>query len=269
MGKDYYQILGISPHGTREDIANSFRKLAIKYHPQRDDQDLANKTYAFSEICEAYHVLSNSETKQLYDQYGEEILKEGAPTAQGGLKGGYSYHGNSLEVFRQFFGTPNPYCEITLPVVKDEVKETEGYLVDHSEVIERDIVITLKCTLLEFFYGCTKEIIYTRDELYKEGKNSKKVDIRKEIHVQPGFDHNTILRFPGKGDMKFGEDTSALVIKFEQEADQNIQRKGNDLIQIHTITLQDALQASSVSLETLTGDRVELSIGKSLPLPPP
>ena len=43
MGKDYYKILGVEHTATREDIANAFRKLAIKYHPKRDDEDLANK----------------------------------------------------------------------------------------------------------------------------------------------------------------------------------------------------------------------------------
>lgn len=80
MGKDYYEILGISRDANNEDsstqlggstrfnsdlIANSFRKLAIKYHPLRDDNDLANKSYMFSQICEAYDVLS-SNTEGIY-----------------------------------------------------------------------------------------------------------------------------------------------------------------------------------------------------------
>lgn len=61
--------------------------------------------------------------------------------------------------------------------------------------------------------------------------------------------------------MQFGDDTSALVIKFEEIPEKNIRREGNDLIQIHTLTLQEALQADSISLITLTGDRLEQSIG--------
>lgn len=75
MGKDYYEILGISSEINKTDssskaagsmrfnsdlIANSFRKLAIKYHPLRDDNDVANKSYMFSQICEAYDVLSSN-----------------------------------------------------------------------------------------------------------------------------------------------------------------------------------------------------------------
>lgn len=159
-------------------------------------------------------------------------------------------------------GTSNPYCEITLPTSKDEAKEAEGYWTDLSEIQEGDIVITLKCTLLEFYFGCIKEIMYTRHELYKESKNTKEVEWRREIQVHPGFSNNTVLRFLNQGHMKFGEDTTALVIKFEEIPEKNIRREGNDLIQIHTLTLQEALQADSVSLITLAGDRIEQSIGK-------
>lgn len=144
MGKDYYSILCVSQHADREEIANSFRELAIKYHPLRDDQDLANKSYMFTEICEAYDVLSNEETKKLFDQYGEEILKEGAPTAKGSLRGGYAYHGNSLEVFRQFFGTSNPYCDISLPVVRNLLEEEKGILTSNEFTNHDDIVVTIK-----------------------------------------------------------------------------------------------------------------------------
>lgn len=260
MGKNYYAILGVDSEATREDVSNAFRKLAIKYHPLRDDQDLANKSFNFAQVCEAYDVLSNPDTKQLYDQYGEEILKEGAPTAQGALKGGYAFHGNSLEIFRQFFGTSNPYCEITLPIVRDEAKETEGYLIDDGEIRDNDIVVKLNCTLLEFYYGCTKQVEYTRRQLRKDGKTTKEVEVQKEIHIQPGFDRLTVLRFPNKGHEGFAEVTSGLVVMFEELPEQDIKREGNDLIQTHHITLQDALQASSVSLVTLTGDRVELSV---------
>lgn len=76
----------------------------------------------------------------------------------------------------------------------------------------------------------------------------------------PGFDNNTILRFPNKGNESFGKDTTGLVVKFEEIPEKNIRREGNDLIQTHNITLQDALLSPPISIVTLTGDRVELSI---------
>lgn len=58
MGKDYYAILGLTKYASREEIANSFRKYAILYHPFRENDDLANKTNKFSEICEAYRYVN-------------------------------------------------------------------------------------------------------------------------------------------------------------------------------------------------------------------
>ena len=65
MPKNYYEILGIRENANDEQIANAYRKLAITYHPFRQDQlsekPLAWKQYYFSEICEAYDVLSQAD----------------------------------------------------------------------------------------------------------------------------------------------------------------------------------------------------------------
>ena len=133
MGKDYYEILGVKPDATRENIANSFRKLAIKYHPLRDFKDLSEKSYMFTQICEAYDVLSNIETKNIYDQYGEELLKEGIPAPNGKLKGGYAFHGDYLETFRNFFGTSNPYWDITIPIYDNEEENVEDKRINNHK----------------------------------------------------------------------------------------------------------------------------------------
>jgi DnaJ-class molecular chaperone len=70
---------------------------------------LAVATYAFSEICEAYEVLSSPDLKEIYDKYGEELMKTGVPDKKYGFKAGYKFQGNSFEIFEKFFGTLNPY----------------------------------------------------------------------------------------------------------------------------------------------------------------
>ncbi len=73
-GKDYYAILGVSRTATIEEIKKAYRKLAIKYHPDKNpgDKEAEEK---FKEISEAYEVLSNEEKRRIYDQYGYEGLK--------------------------------------------------------------------------------------------------------------------------------------------------------------------------------------------------
>lgn len=70
MGKDYYKILGI-PNGANEDeIKKAYRKMALKYHPDKNKD--SNAEDKFKEIAEAYDVLSDPKKRVVYDQYGEE-----------------------------------------------------------------------------------------------------------------------------------------------------------------------------------------------------
>lgn len=115
MGKDYYKILGVSRSATDEELKKAYRKLALKYHPDKNKSPEAEEK--FKEVGEAYDVLSDKRKRQIYDQLGEEGLKggmgNGGESARGstGMPGGftYSYHGDPRATFAQFFGTSNPF----------------------------------------------------------------------------------------------------------------------------------------------------------------
>lgn len=111
MGKDYYSILGVGRNASPQDIAAKFRILALNSHPDKNKENgqFALATFAFSEICEAYEVLSTPELKQIYDKYGEELMKAGVPDKKYGFKAGYQFQGNSYDIFEKFFGTANPF----------------------------------------------------------------------------------------------------------------------------------------------------------------
>ncbi|WP_353132010.1 molecular chaperone DnaJ [Pseudopedobacter sp.] len=103
--RDYYDILGVSKSASADDIKKAYRKLAIKYHPDKnpDDKEAEEK---FKEAAEAYEVLSNPEKRQRYDQFGHA-------GAQGGFGGGYGGGGMNMEdIFSQFgdiFGGGSPF----------------------------------------------------------------------------------------------------------------------------------------------------------------
>ena len=73
MGKDYYKILGIARTATEDDIKKAYRKMALRFHPDKNKS--AGAEEKFKEIAEAYEVLSDKRKRDIYDKYGEEGLK--------------------------------------------------------------------------------------------------------------------------------------------------------------------------------------------------
>ena len=164
-GKDntaYYKTLQISQTANREEIADAYRQLALKYHPMRNPKEVQSQCYTtFVQICEAYEVLSDPLMKRIYDKYGDYSLKNGV------MKGtdkfaGYVNTGNHFKIFQQFFGSANPYIENLRKSDKDDPTELEIIAKKHRA---EDIVVVLECELFEFFNGAIKEVEYARKKL--------------------------------------------------------------------------------------------------------
>lgn len=102
MGKDFYKILGIQKGANDDEIKKAYRKLALKYHPDKNKSASAEER--FKEIAEAYEVLSDKKKRDIYDQYGEEGLHGGAPGGGSGESGqqfSYEFHGDPRATFAQ------------------------------------------------------------------------------------------------------------------------------------------------------------------------
>lgn len=90
----YYDILGVQPTATVDEIKKAYRKLALKLHP---DKNPDNDPEQFKELSQAYEVLSDEKKRSLYDQVGEQGMKEGA--------GSGGFHGSDpFDIFNMFFG---------------------------------------------------------------------------------------------------------------------------------------------------------------------
>lgn len=72
---DYYEVLGVSKNATPEEIKRAYRRLALKHHPDKNPANHKEAEEKFKEICEAYEVLSDSQKRQTYDQFGHEGLR--------------------------------------------------------------------------------------------------------------------------------------------------------------------------------------------------
>ncbi|GAB5034233.1 heat shock protein [Nannochloropsis oceanica] len=139
MGRDYYQVLGVSRGADDKEIKKAYRKEALRWHPDKNPDNQEQAQSKFQDISQAFEVLSDPEKKKIYDMYGEEGLKmgggEGPPpngpgggmgggmpegfagfarAGGGGMgtgRGGGSFGGFSdpADIFAQFFGTSSAF----------------------------------------------------------------------------------------------------------------------------------------------------------------
>ncbi|KTG24058.1 molecular chaperone DnaJ [Idiomarina sp. WRN-38] len=101
--QDFYQILGVSKDASDRDIKKAYKRMAMKYHPDRTkgDKDLELK---FKEIKQAYEVLSDPQKRQMYDQYGHEAFEQARQGGGGPGAGGFGGGADFADIFGDVFG---------------------------------------------------------------------------------------------------------------------------------------------------------------------
>lgn len=144
METDYYKILNIEKTATKEEIKKAYRKLSIKWHPDKNLDDTENATKKFKEITEAYEILSDEEKRSIYDQYGIEGLKNNRAENE-------NANHNPFDIFRQFFGSD------------DNDSNSNGNSI---------IRIQVEMTLEELFTTTKKEITFNRRNICKACKST-------------------------------------------------------------------------------------------------
>src|SRR5438445_13604511 len=94
--RDYYEVLGVGRSTSEEEIKRAYRKLAVKFHPDKNPND-PHAEEKFKELGEAYDVLIDADKRAAYDRYGHAAFAHGA----GGFRGGFH---DPFDIFREVFG---------------------------------------------------------------------------------------------------------------------------------------------------------------------
>ncbi|MEN2494245.1 MAG: Chaperone protein DnaJ [Hyphomicrobiaceae bacterium hypho_1] len=95
--QDYYDVLGVNKRANEKDLKTAYRKLAMKYHPDRNPGDSESEKN-FKDVCEAYEILKDPQKRAAYDQFGHEAFEGG------GASGGFNSEFSMEDIFENFFG---------------------------------------------------------------------------------------------------------------------------------------------------------------------
>ncbi|GFZ13785.1 DNAJ heat shock family protein [Actinidia rufa] len=220
-GKSYYDVLQVPRGASDEQIKRAYRKLALKYHPDKNQgNEEANKKFA---------EISNGEKRGIYDRYGEEGLKQHA--ASGGRGGGM----NIQDIFSSFFGG-GP--------MEEEEKTVKG----------DDVVVELDATLEDLYMGGSLKVCEQCPNVkYEREGYFVTVDIEKGM--QDG--HEVV--FYEDGEPIIDGEAGDLRFRIRTAPHDRFRREGNDLHTTITITLVQALVGFEKTIKHLDENPVDIS----------
>ena len=266
--KDYYKILGVSRDASQDELKKKYRKLAAKYHPDRNpDDDTAEDK--FKELGEAYEVLKDPEKRKLYDKVGSDWKKyqqAGASAddfnwsqyaGQGGgqrvnmedVFGGAGQGRGSGSPFSSFFetifGGGDPFGG------RQQARQYQSRAGQRSAVRGADTEAELTIGLKEALEGAQKQFRI----------NGEKV----KLNIPAGIESGKKLKLKGKGHISAqGGKKGDLFLKVNVDEPEGFERKGKNIIQKVPLDLYKAILGGDLTVETLQG-KVKLNIPPETP----
>jgi DnaJ family protein B protein 4 len=277
MGKDFYEILGVPRNADNDAIKRAYKKLALKYHPDKNPGDPAAEQ-KFKEVAEACEILSDEQKRKIYDQYGEDGLKGGVPP-EGGMPGGFpggfpggaqtfhfggqggGQHVDPREFFSFMFGGEDLGSMFGnmggmggmggMPGMGARGARGKRHSAKPPNFEQK-----VACTLEELFTGCTKK--YNVERTMRDGSKDKKLF---EIAVKPGWKAGTKVTFEQDGGYIDGYDQPCdFVFVIQEKSHAKYKRHGDDLKMNITIPLGEALLGTTVNTVDLNGQNVTITV---------
>ena len=233
--KDYYKILGVERSASQDEIKKAYRKLAVKYHPDKNPDDKVAEE-KFKEISEAYQVIGNADSRKKYDELGAnwKQYENAGFNGFGGGGQGFSASGFS-DFFDMFFGGQGGGAGF-------DIRDFMGGGRRSSRPAKgSDLNATINMTLLEAYQGSQRMLDLNGNTI--------------KITIKPGVRDGQVLRIKGKGNPgRNGGDNGDLLIKVVITNDPVYQRDGDDLIKNINIDIYTAILGGKITVNTLKGD---------------
>lgn len=274
----FYDILGVSPNASEQELKKAYRKLALKYHPDKNP-DAGDK---FKEISQAFDVLSDAKKRRVYDEEGEDGLKEG---------GGGERH-SAMDIFDMFFGGgmrgPRGPRKAKDVVHQINVTLEELYNGSTRKLALQKNIICPKCDgrggkegavrTCQTCRGSGMEIRVNRlgpgmiqqmqticstcrgqKEIINEADRCKtclgqKVSREKkvlEVQIDKGMTDGQTIRFSGEGDQQPGIEPGDIVIVLDEQKHEKYERQKSNLFYKMQIQLVEALCGFKRYIETM------------------
>jgi curved DNA-binding protein len=251
---DYYQMLGVGRNATPDEIKKAYRKLAMKYHPDKAKGDKKLAEENFKRISEAYAVLSNPEKRQQYDQFGSQAFRE--RFSQEDIFKGFDFSefdfGLSDGIFSRLFGGlggGRPGRQSRTRVFR--FGGPEGFGAQAPPMKGADLQVEVPITLHEMAFGTEKLVAVSHNG------QVEKITVK----IPPGALPGKRLRVSGKGAPNpMGGPPGDLYVKIREVEHPVFKREGLDLYVDRRIKFTEAILGTKVTVPTLDGKTMSLKV---------
>ena len=234
--RDYYEVLGVSKNASDDEIKKAYRKLAIKYHPDKNPGDKEAEA-KFKEVSEAHEVLSDKQKRARYDQFGHAGV--------GGNAGGNPFggQGNPFQGGNFNFNGQNFNFDFGGGGLDDILGSIFGFGGQRQRRPMRgaDYRTSLSISFEEAIFGATKKVTV-------DGKSIK-------LKIPEGIDDGMSIRLAGKGGPapdKNGQ-KGDLYVQIRVRPHRRLTREGSIILSEETISMVDAALGTEIEVETVDG----------------